>query len=287
VITGTLAANVAGVATTDVLNLTLNGGNHAGNNITTGNFETLNIASNTAANILGTITMTPTAAQESIGITGAQNLTLGVVTTDKIDASAFTGNLAMVTGTVAAGGINILGGSGTDTLWGGAAADIISGGAGVDRIQGVAAGGANQADVLTGGAGIDTFVFQDDFAANASISNVTFGTLTKISDFVAGTDKISLIDTAGAFTSITLGTAQTQATAATLAAMAAAITAIGVSADGGAASAVVVTVSAGAVAGTYLYINDTAAGPVSVTNDTFIDLTGITGTLVATDFLFA
>jgi hypothetical protein len=49
---------------------------------------------------------------------------------------------------------------------------------------------------------------------------------------------------------------------------------------------VLVTVSGGASAGTYLYIND-ATGGVAAADDMLINITGITGTLASTDFLFA
>jgi hypothetical protein len=83
-----------------------------------------------------------------------------------------------------------------------------------------------------------------------------------------------------------LATAQTIATASSLTAVYAGITAIGVSTNGGALSGVVVTVSAGSAAGTYLYVND-ATGAVSNSTDMLINLTGLTGTLSASDFTFA
>ena len=63
------------------------------------------------------------------------------------------------------------------------------------------------------------------------------------------------------------------------------ITAIAASTAGGALSASIVTVSAGARAGTYLYVND-ATGGVSAAADMLVNITGISGTLTASDFVF-
>ncbi|MCP4247967.1 MAG: DUF4214 domain-containing protein, partial [bacterium] len=109
--------------------------------------------------------------------------------------------------------------------------------------------------------------------------------VTRITDFDVATDKISLVNDAAAFTSITLQTPQTVGIAANLTAVYAGITAIAVSVNGGAANGVVVTVSAGAAAGTYLYVND-ATGAVSNANDMLVNITGITTTLSTTNFQF-
>jgi len=112
--------------------------------------------------------------------------------------------------------------------------------------------------------------------------------IVSITDFVAGTDKIGIVDTGvgGPATSMVLTAAQTIATAANLTAVYAGITAIAQSNAGGALSGAVVTVSAGAAAGTYLYVNDTNA-VVSNGNDMLINITGITGTLANSDFVFS
>ena len=291
---GATTLTAAGTATTDVLNITLGstiaGVAGTGNAVTTTGFETVNILAQGGADQIGAaFTMTPTAANETLKVTGNQTLTIvGGVTADTIDASASTGALVMSAATVAAAGANITGSSGADTLFGSTNADVITGGAGNDRIIGSgsqAALNANQADVLTGGAGTDTFVFYDTLAGAATVSNATAGTLTKITDFVAGTDKIAIID-GGPATSMVVNTLQTITTAANVGAVAAAITAIGASVVAGALQSKVVVVSGGAAAGTYLYINDTTAG-VSATNDILIDITGVTGTIAASDFVFA
>ena len=177
--TAVQTVNSAGTATTDVLNLTI-GTSSAGvletsETATTG-FETININARGGVDSLGAITMTATASTETINITGAVALTLGIVTADKLDASAFTGALTMVTGTTAAGGIAITGGTAADALFGAAAADVIGGGNGDDTITGF--GGA---DILTGGAGFDTFRFSTSIVSAAS-----YATDPNITDFTVG-----------------------------------------------------------------------------------------------------
>lgn len=219
-----------------------------------------------------------------INVTGAKNLTItnaldGTGTGSKVDATNFTGIL-----TVTGSGLAdiIIGGSKADVINGGAGKDTITGGAGADAIT-VSTASSN--DVITGGADADTFKFSGTSATMFTSSTGT-SDIVSITDFVAGTDKISLLDTAGAFTSVTLAT-QTIATAADLTAVWAGITAIAASADNGAAAASLITVSAGAAAGTYLYVNDTAGAAVLNTADLLVKLTGITGTLATTDFVFA
>jgi hypothetical protein len=59
----------------------------------------------------------------------------------------------------------------------------------------------------------------------------------------------------------------------------------GSAADGTGNVAQVFTYANGAAAGTYLVVNDSTAG-FQAANDTVIELTGLTGTLSATDFAF-
>ena len=203
-------------------------------------------------------------------------LSAGTALGSRVAASTFTGKL------------NVTGSSQADVIVGGSGADrIASSIAGTD-----AAGQANQSDTLTGGAGADTFVFAATSATNAATAKATLyaqsaGTtaVVKITDFVAGTDKIALVAGTTPFTSATVATAQTIATAADLTAVYAGITAISAS-TATAASTVIVTVSGGAAAGTYLYVNDATPG-VSNSADMLINLTGITGTFSAGDIVFA
>lgn len=280
--TGAKTLNSTGSAITDSLALAAGGFTSTGT-LTTNGFETLTVNSNgTAANTLGAVTMTNTAATEALVITGAQNLTLGVVTADSINASALTGSLVMVTGTVSGsgGGMAITGGTNNDTLFGSAFADVIQGGTGNDRI--VTAAGA---DLVTLGAGADQYVLNTGAAANLFVNSIaTTAEMDTITDFVAGTDKVVLLNATTAITSVTV-TAVTVATAADVATL---LTAIGttVAASAGATESVgLITVSAGLMAGTYLLIND--GTNTAAATDNLINITGVTGTVTATDFAFA
>jgi hypothetical protein len=218
------------------------------------------------SNVLTDIT---NADNSNIKVSGALDFSLAGVdattTGSKIDASAMTGKFSVV---------------------GSTKNDVILGGSAADTLQGAVKNTANQADTLTGGAGADKFVFLADTAqANLFASSAGTTAITKITDFVAGTDKIVLSYTTSALTSATVATAQTIATATDLTGVYAGITAIAASTATN-ASAVVVTVQAGAAAGTYLYVND-ATGAVSNTADMLINITGVSGTITAADFLFA
>jgi len=279
-------------------------------------FESITIVSQgTSANALvggvaGGTTSTPAAGfganvntNATFTITGAQDLNLGTVggSNVNISASGFTGNL---TAAVTAGNQTVTSGSGNDTIFiSNAGTATINTGAGNDRISivgagivvksdatlaaqvGGVAGAANHGGTFTGGAGIDTFAFTGSSLANTM--TVSAGTTrgVTLSDFTTGVDKIALVNTAAAFTSITMATAQTIATASSLTEVYAGVTAIAASANGGAASAVVLTVSAGTSAGTWLYIND-GTGAVSNSTDALIKIVGSTS-VIATDFVFA
>ena len=293
----TLGVTISGSATTDILNVNLQNAD-LGAALTITGAETVNLVSTNgtlgtaadgSANTATAITLTDTAAAEVLNISGDVALTLtGAFTANTINAGSFTGVLTMAAATVSTGGATITGGSGGDTLFGSGVNDIISGGAGADRIIGSGNQGLlvpNQADLLTGGTGADTFVFYDTLGGAATVSNATNVNLTQITDFVAGTDKIALMTGVPA-TSVNLNTAQTISTAANAAGVIAGMTAVAASAPAGALQAVVVTVSGGAAAGTYLYVND-STGALNATNDLLINITGVTGTITSSDFVFA
>lgn len=325
--TGPITANSTGSATTDVLNVTVgtasSGSITEGGLIKTVGFETVNVTSSGAlgsTNTLGFIQMAASAATETLNISGARDVRLFNGQFDVLNASTLTGNLVM--GSQAAGakgdatfssnaasttgglfGVQITGGSGNDVLVGSNGSDVIVGGAGNDTILfGTNSSAAvnfsyNQGDIVTGGDGKDEFRFigvsQNDLLRQSALSDpdgAGAGTpaqqIVKITDFTAGTDKIGLVG--GGFTSATVATA-TVATADTLAAVyaggngAAASTATN-------ASVVVITVSAGLMAGTYLFVNDQAtggAGSIADTaNDMLINITGVSGAVTAADFSF-
>ena len=168
-----------------------------------------------------------------------------------------------------------------NTLTGSNKNDGITGGSGSDSLR----GNAGQ-DTLTGGAGVDQFIYGGGFASNVGTANVD-----RIADFAAGVggDQFKFSTVANQFingltfnanATVNINTAQTVATAANIDAVFAGITAIAAS-DNTKLETVLVTVSAGAVAGTYLYAND-GAGPVSSATDFLVNVSGITGTLSET-----
>jgi len=204
----TQTLTISGVATTDILNVTLGttgaastwNGNGA---FTINGAETVNILSQGAANTIGgALTLTNTAATEAIVVTGSQSLTItGAVTADSLNASGMTGAATLTMG----GGsstqsITITGTGNADTIIGGTVADILTGGAGADTIQN-AVSGANSAanDILTGGAGFDTFRIVGSSASAANYTGSAF-----ISDFTVGstttsTDILSIDVTTGSY----------------------------------------------------------------------------------------
>jgi Ca2+-binding RTX toxin-like protein len=201
-----------------------------------------------------------------------------------------------------ADGDTIYGQDGTDTLNGDAGADVIVGGAGADTINGGASAAA--ADTMTGGSGNDIFVFASAADANGALAgtDTTASLNDKITDFIVGSDKIQLALTAAAFgTGITFtaattvvidGTFANGATdradfAALVTAAAAGLTEVASTS----AELHVFIVTTGAIATatgfankTFLVLNDatTAIGA----GDTWIELTGITGTFATTDIIF-
>jgi hypothetical protein len=230
----------------------------AGTVVVTG-ITSLNVTSNgTAAN---SITLT-NSDNSIVTLKGAQDVTLtlaaGATVGSKIDASAFTGKATLTGSTIAGSG------------------DIIIGGAGADRIQGLSGN-----DTLTGNGGADTFVYALG-NPDAGFDNAVG--LDTITDFLSGTDKIALISTNTIFNAVNVNTAVTVATAADAAAIATALGAATV-ASSTTAQVTLVTVTAGAAAGTYVYVNDTVTG-ASATGDLFIKMTGLT-TITAADFVFA
>ena len=242
--------------------------------VTTG-LTKVNLSSNgTAAN---TITAMTNSDNTNFVITGSQDLTMAVtsaatVTGDKIDGTNFTGKLT-ATGSVLAD--VIIGGSNNDTLTGGA-----------------------KADTITGGAGADTFRYYT--AATAAAADG--GQVDKITDFVAGTDKISLQHSGGAgavLLGVTLdGTGDAVAAMAGVITNATSVASIadvytqlatytitGSAANGTGNVAQVYDFTTGAAAGKYLVINDSTAN-FQGANDIVINVTGLSGTITAADFAF-
>jgi Ca2+-binding RTX toxin-like protein len=138
--------------------------------------------------------------------------------------------------------------------------------------------GANGADTLTGGLGADTFIFQ--------FGQSTRSTSDLITDFAINSDKIDLLTQAGNATSAP--SSFSRAANSTVTTLQNLINQVFTDANGaitgnqglGVNSAALVQVTTGAIAGTYLVINDSTAGFQS-SNDLLINITGFTGTLPA------
>jgi len=156
----------------NVTTLTSNFTNSGATQVGTGSINLLSTGANGTVNTLDLITGTSNGSgtaltSTAVTITGAHDLTLGTSGTGtgfssaaNVNASAFTGKLE---------------------IWGSTAQDTIVGGTGADTIHATAGG-----DIYTGGAGVDTFIFSN---VNQATQN-----LTTITDFVSGTDKLSIAD---------------------------------------------------------------------------------------------
>jgi hypothetical protein len=262
----TTSATLGGVVGNTTANVTLgsstNNGMTIASLVTTG-LTTVNLASTGTNWQPNVITAMTNSENSSFNITGSNDLTMAItagatVTGSRIDAKALTGNLV-------ATGSNM--------------ADIIIGGSGNDRINGGLLG-----DTLTGGAGTDTFVYVGGVNALFTTSLAAAGGFDRITDFTVGVDKIALTNAATTPTGVTM-TAVAVTTAADLAAL---FTAVGNQVAASSATALqvgLITVAAGTLAGTYLLINDTANAAAAT--DTLINITGVVGTVTASDFVFA
>jgi|GEM_PF-2687375 len=149
----------------------------------------------------------------------------------------------------------------------------IAGNSGINQINGRAG-----IDTLTGGLGADTFIFQ--------FGQSTISTSDRITDFAINSDKIDLLTQGGTATSAP--SSFSRAANSTVTTLQNLINQVFTDANGaitgnqglGVNSAALVQVTTGAIAGTYLVINDSAAGFQS-SNDLLINITGFTGTLPA------
>jgi hypothetical protein len=304
--TGDLTVNIAGAATTDIVNLTTgNAVAGVGNNFGLGDLvfngaETVNLTAVGGATIFGAaVTLTNTAANETLNINGGQNVIFnGVVTADTINASGLTGTAALqLNAGTSAQSVNVTSAGGADIITTGTANDLLNSGAGNDILTG--AGGA---DALTGGAGNDIFSFltrAETRGAGFNPADTTTINIDRITDFVgngnAAGDTIQLGTAANVFgaaldfsnaTTATV-TAVTVQTAADFTALAAAVQAqtAGTASTDTVAQVYDVTVNTGNLAGRYAIVNDNVAAVADT--DTIISITGITGALNAQDFTFA
>ena len=149
----------------------------------------------------------------------------------------------------------------------------IAGNSGINQINGRAG-----IDTLTGGLGADTFIFQ--------FGQSTISTSDRITDFAINSDKIDLLTQGGTATSAPSNFSR--AANSTVTTLQNLINQVFTDANGaitgnqglGVNSAALVQVTTGAIAGTYLVINDSTAGFQS-SNDLLINITGFTGALPA------
>jgi Ca2+-binding RTX toxin-like protein len=196
----------------------------------------------------------------------------------------------------------IVGSSAANILLGLAGADFISGGSGNDTIDGGAS--ATTGDHLTGGAGRDTFVFATRTEAKGVDAGVQTTTrlMDHITDFTVADDFIqfglgaAVFGTGITFTAATTATitaiAVPAATRTDFAAVAAAAQAVtnGAQSTSGAAQFYLVTVGATTTATaysgrTFLVLNDNT-DTIALATETWIDVTGISGTLTAANIFF-
>lgn len=218
----TIGVKGAGSAAADVFTITFNGDAHSSapssanttaGNVVVNSIETVNIASNGAANTWNSIALTDSKLKV-VNITGEHNLDVTFVGVNGTVASG-AGGVSLIDGSTATGKLNIdthnvtVDGAGL-TVKGGTAADTIvlggfaavNGGAGNDNITTAAAGGT-----LTGGAGADTFNVAASVATAATAAGSVFTTITDL----AATDIIKFGATVTAFeaTKVALGSSVT------------------------------------------------------------------------------
>ena len=133
-------------------------------------------------------------------------------------------------------------------------------------------------DTLTGGNGADIFIFQ--------FGQATIAANDRITDFAINSDKIDLLTEGGL--PMSAPSSFSRAANSTVTTLDNLINQVFTDANGattgnqelGVNSAALVQVTTGAIAGTYLVINDSTAGFQS-SNDLLINITGFTGTLPA------
>ncbi|BCU13824.1 beta strand repeat-containing protein [Microcystis aeruginosa] len=160
--------------------------------------------------------------------------------------------------------INGTGNAGNNNITGNSGNNQINGRAGIDT--------------LTGGLGADTFIFQ--------FGQSTISTSDRITDFAINSDKIDLLTQGGTATSAPSNFSR--AANSTVTTLQNLVNQVFTDANGaiagnqglGVNSAALVQVTTGAIAGTYLVINDSTDGFQS-SNDLLINITGFTGALPA------
>lgn len=253
-----------------------------------------------------TVTKLTAAADDLVfsatGFTGKLNLTnetgnkFVIVGGENNDTISLAGTTSAKAGSVAQGGAGndtltagtnaavLSGGTGNDTITGGAAADTINGGDGDDVIT-----GKELADVLTGGAGADKFVIDPD-VKNATAATA-IASIDSITDFVGGTDKIMLASNntnavaaiADLRTLAAADQAKVNAAANVVLAATEAFTSVGAAYKAAASGVVIFNYGTD----TYAVIETAGIAAFDSSADYLVKITGVTGTLAATDFLIS
>lgn len=275
-------SNLTGIVLTGVEKLVLTGNNTVPANtgaLTLTTTAALSLDSITVTNA-GANTITIAAGQTATNLVVDAALSLGATT---IDASLYA----------TATGATLKGGLGHDIIEGTALGDSITGGTGNDVLSGTATAGqtagtdtavgtiatsvaaATAADTFTGGAGMDVFgIGVGAIATMSTITDLNLGTAV-----VGGAvDRIVTDSTASAVTVVAFTTAQ-QATITAAASFSAALDAA-INAFG-AVAAVASTFTYGT--DTYFVLNDVAATTTFTATDLVVKITGVTGTLDASD----
>lgn len=272
-------------STANVLNLELSstgaaaGAGIAAETVTAAGAETININSDdTAANPTGIVAHTLTLAAAdatSVVVTGDTKITVNAAAASTkiatFDASTAKADVIFAAAAGSVNNVTIKGGAGNDTLTGSTLNDTIIGGAGNDTLN----GGTGGVDTLTGGAGADKF--------EIIAQNTTTVGIDKITDFVAGVDKI-VTDTTVA--NQTAANSVTDLRASDLSASAnvgvAADQAMKAAAAGTAGDVVLFTYQSKVYA---VVESATAAASFNDGTDFIVEITGVTGTVTVNDFL--
>jgi Ca2+-binding RTX toxin-like protein len=248
---------------------------------------------------LGSAALTATAIGALLGSSNAIGGAVSEISTNLVSVGG--GQAAYLYGSAVAGSSALDTISGVENITGSTGIDYLVGSSGANTIT----GGVGR-DVLTGGSGADRFFYTTGATELVTYAgaNTTPVNVERITDFVAGTDQIAF-SVGGVLSGITL-TATTGFTLTTVAtplvAGAATITALTAAMEAAQAGVASTAGAAGAATGLQLYLFTTAGtlgtlsdgrtflvindgtGTIAAT-DTIIDLTGISGTLTAADFI--
>jgi Ca2+-binding RTX toxin-like protein len=201
----------ATAATSDTLTVNI-GTSSSGTGVTTGTItasgvETMTVNNLAAAGVTTARTNTITnTSLKTLTVNAPGDLTLTAASTalTSVNAGSVVGGVSFTSSSTA--GASVTGGAGNDTLGGGTGADTLVGGTGADALTGGAGAdslsGGDGADTITGGEGADNLAGGDGadrfvFASNATtaatpVVESTLSASDTISDFVSGTDKISI-----------------------------------------------------------------------------------------------